>query len=110
MAFQKGRTKTGGRTSGILNKGTFEIKHACSIYGPGMIARLVRLTSNRDGHVAIKAIKLLLEYGYGKPHEQTQDNTTENSAQVKIYLPYNERHAHLEIGEKQREINGLIST
>ena len=35
-----------------------------------MIARLVRLAANRDGHIAIKAAKLLLEYGYGKPPEQ----------------------------------------
>lgn len=107
MAFSKGRNKTGGRKCGSINKATFEIRQACRAYGPTMITHLMRLAENRDGQVAIKAIQLLLAYGFGKPCEQVEP--TDNNAQVVFYLPYNERLTHCEI-QKYTEGSEIITT
>lgn len=102
MAFQKGRRKTGGRRVGSLNKATFAIQDACRVEAPLMIERLLKLASSVDGHIAIKAIKILLAYGFGKPSERIQLSGLDSdgcSDRVVFYLPNNPRHRQTQVSE-----------
>lgn len=95
--FKPGQPKLAGRRKGTPNKATFEIQQACREYGPAMIARLVHLANSRDGHIAIKAIGLLLAYGFGKPRERVELTGTEGAPlepKVIFYMPDNARHAN----------------
>ena len=46
-----------------------DIKAACQLHGEAIVLRLVQLSQDVDGQVAIGACKVLLSYGYGKPTE-----------------------------------------
>jgi hypothetical protein len=97
--FQKGqpRPAKAGRRAGTPNKATFEIQQACREHGPVMIARLVRMANNPDGHVAIGAIKLLFAYGYGRPRERVVLTGMEGAPlepKVIFYMPDNARHVN----------------
>lgn len=95
MGFEKGRRKTGGRKVGSLNKATFAIQEVCRQQGPIMISRLIDLVKSRDGHISIKAMKILLNYGFGRPSESIQlsgIDAASSSPHVVFYLPYNPRH------------------
>jgi hypothetical protein len=64
--------KTGGRVAGTPNHATAEIKELARVHGPAVIARLVTLTRDPSGAVAVAASRELLDRGYGKapqPHD-----------------------------------------
>jgi hypothetical protein len=64
--------KTGGRNAGTPNKATLEIKELARIHGPAVIERLVQLSRDPSGAVAVSASRELLDRGYGKapqPHD-----------------------------------------
>ena len=72
MAFQKGHAKVGGRAVGTANKATIDIKELARAHGPAVIARLVELSCDPSGAVAVAASRELLDRGYGKapqPHD-----------------------------------------
>lgn len=103
MGFQKGRVKTGGRRRGSLNKASFVIQEACREQGPMMIARLVKLVKDEDCDVSIKAIKILLAYGFGRPPESIElggAGSDAPSSQIVFYMPDNQRHNNLDVSKK----------
>lgn len=108
MAFQKGKLKTGGRKCGSLNRATYEIQKACRGHGPGMVARLLDLADSRDGHIAIKAVRLLLAYGFGQPREQIDLNKMDNGSRVVFYMPHNERHVQRKIPSESGVLPDVI--
>ena len=69
-----GHPKAGGRAKGTPNKATLEIKELARVHGPEVIARLVTLTRDPSGAVAVSASRELLDRGYGKaPQPQDGD-------------------------------------
>jgi hypothetical protein len=59
--------KTGGRTAGVPNKATREIKALAQSYGAEAIKMLVELARDAESDaVRVSAIKELLDRGYGK--------------------------------------------
>lgn len=67
-----------------------------------MIARLVKLAKDKDGDVSIKAIKILLAYGFGRPPERIELSGTGSdaaSSQVVFYMPDNQRHNGLDVSK-----------
>lgn len=72
MAAHKGHVKAGGRAKGTLNKATSGIKELARVHGPDVIERLVKLSGDPSGAVAVAACRELLDRGYGKapqPHD-----------------------------------------
>lgn len=79
--------KTGGRTLGVPNKATREVKAAAQIYGPAAIKRLAELAGltnkGRDAaeseQAQVAACKEILDRGYGKSAQaiipQNEDGT-----------------------------------
>jgi hypothetical protein len=69
---QPGHGKMGGRQAGTPNHATVEIKELARVHGPAVIARLVELSRDPSGAVAVSASRELLDRGYGKapqPHD-----------------------------------------
>jgi hypothetical protein len=63
---------SGGRLKGTPNHATVEIKELARVHGPAVIARLVELSRDPSGAVAVSASRELLDRGYGKapqPHD-----------------------------------------
>ena len=72
MAAHKGCAKTGGRAKGTPNHATADIRELARVHGPAVIQRLVALSHNPSGAVAVAASRELLDRGYGKapqPHD-----------------------------------------
>jgi hypothetical protein len=72
MGAHKGSAKVGGRKAGTPNKATLEIKELARVHGPTAIERLVKLSRDPSGAVAVAACRELLDRGYGKapqPHD-----------------------------------------
>lgn len=68
----KGLPHTGGRIKGTPNHATAEIKQLAQVHGPAVIARLVELSRDPSGSVAVSASRELLDRGYGRapqPHD-----------------------------------------
>ena len=76
MAATKARKPGPGRTRGVPNKITRDVKEAARIHGPGAIAKLAHLMEHADSDGAkISAIKEILDRAYGRP---AQSHTGEN--------------------------------
>ena len=72
MAAQKGHAKVGGRAKGTLNHATADIRELARVHGPAVIQRLIELSHDQSGSVAVAASRELLDRGYGKapqPHD-----------------------------------------
>lgn len=68
----KGQPRTGGRLKGTLNQSTVEIRELARLHGPAIIARLVELSRDQSGSIAVAASRELLDRGYGRspqPHD-----------------------------------------
>lgn len=70
------RKKTGGRTKGVPNKATAEIKELAKEYGPAAIKKLAEMgglvkdvSAAAAEAVQRAALSDLLERGYGKPSQ-----------------------------------------
>lgn len=60
--------RRGGRTKGVPNKMTGELKEICHQYTPAAIQELVRLsTEAKSESTRIQAIGMLLDRAYGRP-------------------------------------------
>lgn len=69
---RKGAPRTGGRVKGTPNKATADIKALAQVHGPAIVKRLVELSNDASGAVAVAASRELLDRGYGKapqPHD-----------------------------------------
>ena len=72
--------KTGGRTKGVPNKATAEVKTLARSYGPGAIRKLAELAGlinegegkAQSEQAQVSAINQLLDRGYGKPAQVVQ--------------------------------------
>ena len=98
--FEKGKPRPpqAGRRKGTLNKTTVKIREAAQRHGAAALVRLVELSKDLDGRIAVKAIEIILAYGYGKPREHVELTGAESAPlepQVIFYLPSKERHANL---------------
>src|SRR3972149_3133448 len=71
MPFTRGmkRHPDAGRRKGVTNKVTFDLRLACQARGVELVERLERIAQSHDLPAANGAIKILLAYGWGKPHE-----------------------------------------
>ncbi|WP_419930412.1 hypothetical protein [Candidatus Poriferisodalis sp.] len=65
--FVKG---SGGRPVGSKNKSTVEIREACQGKGKKLVKLLMRIAQDHGCVGQVRAIELLLAYGYGKPVQQ----------------------------------------
>jgi hypothetical protein len=91
----KGAPKTGGKVKGTPNKVTQEIRDLCRVHGPAVIARLVTLTHDKSGAVAVAASRELLDRGYGKSIQPLAGSADGDPIQLEqrtvIILPPNAR-------------------
>jgi len=97
--FEKGKPRPlqAGRRKGTLNKTTVKIREAAQRHGSAALVRLVELSKDPDGRIAVKAIELILAYGYGKPREHVELTGAENAPlepQMIFYLPSKDPHAN----------------
>ncbi len=77
--------KTGGRVKGTPNKSTTEIKALAQQYGAGAINRLIWLVENADNQATqVSACKEILDRGYGKAMQQTQNLNAGGSVEPEI--------------------------
>jgi hypothetical protein len=68
--------KTGGRKAGTPNKATADIKALAQAAAPAAFAKVVRLASSaKSEQVQLKAIEIILDRAYGKPHITAEVNT-----------------------------------
>ena len=65
------RQKTGGRKKGTLNKGTEELVGLARVHTKLALETLVEIAKDKKGVAAarISASSILLDRGYGKPHQ-----------------------------------------
>lgn len=94
--FEKGKPRPpqAGRRKGTLNKTTVKIREAAQRHGAAALVRLVELSKDLDGRIAVKAIEIILAYGYGKPRERVELMGAESApleSQVIFYMPFKER-------------------
>jgi hypothetical protein len=92
--FKKGqpRPPTAGRKAGTPNKSTVAIREAAQAHGTAALHRLVALIRHRDGHVALKAIQILLAYAYGKPTQYVELGEGDSShVRYVFHFPDNQR-------------------
>jgi hypothetical protein len=94
--FEKGKPRPpqAGRRKGTLNKTTVKIREAAQRHGAAALVRLVELSKDLDGRIAVKAIEIILAYGYGKPREHVELTGAESGpleSQVIFYMPFKER-------------------
>jgi len=66
MPRPKGLPKTGGRTKGLPNKNTRDIKAVALTLTPKSVKRLEKLLDSENETVAMAAIKEVHERAYGK--------------------------------------------
>jgi hypothetical protein len=94
--FEKGqrRPANAGRRKGTPNRATAAIREAAQHHGPSVLERLVKLTTHRDGRIAVKACEIFLAYAYGKPTEHIElagEEGGQVSPKITIYMPDNQR-------------------
>jgi hypothetical protein len=88
--FKKGqpRPPTAGRKLGTPNRVTTAIGEAARQHSPIALQRLVQLMKHRDGHIALKAIGIVLAYGFGRPAQCVELAETESSHAYVFHFNY----------------------
>lgn len=68
-------------------RANYKLKYAIQCKGPDLINKLFKLSNNKDKHVAIGAIRLLLLYGWGRPTIHVEIDGTITKKYVAVMPP-----------------------